>query len=384
MRTENIRANLTSLGLYTPKNEKKISFSGLASEQPSPKLAGEKSADFEWNTTKSRVDIPIRDGNHTSAVAMDTQIPTIELTPPSETTEDVDTFSTLDTEKRGLGGLTTILEKRLATASTPPQIAKEINHLKDAMVNLCNEVEKNAIYEEYEEPKVDEKYSTNMLDKYTALEGAAQSAQRQAESISKLAEKLNGMVDKKENSEHAKLASEFNTISNIYGQKAKIYCFIKDEARINATSTYDKNNKLKHIFHNPDNSSSRTEIGAKVKFGAGLPTYGMKLLDKAVSASLTANVGGKHSSEVSMKNGAGSTAKKDTLSTGIDTRVGIKGLSASAGVAGNISVGETYDTGKTNPERDFAIIEALEESRRSSNLPFLQGPKAYSTLQMSL
>ncbi len=388
MRTDNIRANLASLGLYTSKNEKKNSFSALASEQQSPKLAGEKSADFEWNTTQSRVDIPIRDSNHTSSVAMrrqipnieltpppldietsalamDTQIPAIELTPPSETTEDVDTFSTtedvdtfstLDTEKRGLGGLTAILEKRLATASTPPQIAKEINHLKDAMVKLCNEVEKNAIYEE---PKVDGKSSTNMLDKYRALKEAAKSAQNQAE----------------ENSEHAKLASELNTISNIYGQKAKIYCFIKDVALLDETSNYDKNHKLKHIIKNPDNSSSSTEIGAKVKFGGGLPTYGMKLLDAAVSASLTANVGGKHSSEVSMKNGAGSTAKKDTLSTGIDTRVGITGLSASAGVAGNISVGETYDTGKINPERDFAIIEAMEESRRSLNLPFLRGPK---------
>lgn len=366
MRADNIRGNSVSLGLYTAKNEKKDSLSAFASEQKPSKLAGEKSANFEWNTTQSPVDIPIRDGSHTSGAAMHTQIPSIEFSPAENT------FSALDTEKRGLDGLTAILEERLTTTSTSPTVAKEIDNLKDAMAHLFNEIKKNAIYEK---PEVNENSSTSMLDKYAALSDAAKSAKHQAKSISTLAKELHVMVRKEGNSDHDKLTHALNTISNIYQEKAKIYRSISDIALLDETSVYDRNNKLKHIFDNPYSSSSSTETGIKAKFGGGLPTYGTKLLGAPVSASLTVNVGGKHSTEVNMKNSAGSTTKKDTLSAGVDARVGIKGASVSAGVTGSMSVAETYDTGKTNPERDFAIIEAMEESRRGVNLPFLRGPK---------
>lgn len=375
MRTDNIRANSASLGIHTSKSEKKdfLSVPTLEDKGYPIRSTGGKSASFHWENIPSRVDTPIDGGNHTARTAMHRQIPSIELSPaPESETTDADTFSVLDTEKRGLDGLTTVLEKRLAITSTPPQIAKEINNLKDAMTNLFNEVKKNAIYEK---PEVDEKSGTSMLDKYAALGDAAKSAKHQAENISRLANKLNVMVRKEGNSDHDKLARELDVISSIYHKRAEIYRSISDIALLDETSSYDKNNKLKHIIDNPYNSSSSTETGVKAKFGVGLPTYGANLTGEPIGASLTANIGGKHSSEVAMKNGTGSTTKKDTLSAGIDARVGIKGLSASAGVAGNISVGETYDTGKTDPARDFAIIEAMEESRRSLNLPFLRGPK---------
>lgn len=375
MRADNVRGNSASLGIHTSKSEKKdyLSVPTLEEKKYPIRSTGGKSANFHWENIPSRVDTPIGDGNHTSRAAMHTQIPSIELSPaPASETTDAGTSSALDAEKRGLNGLTTILEKGLAIASTPPEIAKKINNLKDAMTSLFNEVKKNAIYEK---PEADEESSTSMLDKYAALGNAAKSAKHQAEDISRLADKLNVMVLKEGNSDHNKLARELNTISNIYHEKAKIYRSISDIALLDETSSYDKNNKLKHIVDNPYNSSSSTEIGIKAKFGVGLPTYGTELIGEPISASLTANIGGKHSSEVAMKNGTGSTTKKDTLSAGIDARVGIKGISASAGVAGNISVGETYDTGKTNPERDFAIIEAMEESRRSLNPALLRRPK---------